>query len=130
MLVSILNGSNEETVLDELRESIQDPRNADELSFVTCWDVTGFLASDGFEWLSQQAVSAEELASDFERVGLPEMRGYLDRAAQIERGTNGVTDRHEQLRELLDEYLETFEPRLLSAFGDFVRRHEQSFRSA
>ena len=141
---AILDGSNDEAVLSRVYLAIRgdtglaDPQNRSQEQFVRAWELTGFLASDGFEWAFQQGYSADELAAMLADVGFGEGAAFVRRAysmvpeALLVPGQERLLFEHvrsqfEPFKALLHEYLRVADDRLLPALGNFVRQNRTDF---
>lgn len=137
-LDDILTGSDDEDLLHELYTRIEPPCNSAQGLFVDAWELSGFIASDGFEFLFDQERSLAELAQVLVDIGLPEALPIFEKvkvvvpdsilAKDYEDGLRDhLTDNFDRLKELLYEYLDVSDARLLPAFGEFIRKHKESF---
>lgn len=61
----ILAGSNDHRLLDQLYMRIEGARNPAQRLFVDAWELSTFIASDGFEVLFEQERSLDEFAQVF-----------------------------------------------------------------
>ena len=142
--LATLDGSNDEAVLSRLylalrgETGLADPQNRSQEQFVRAWELTGFLASDGFEWAFQQIYSADELAAMLADVGFGEGAALVRRAysmvpdALFLPGQEHLLIKHvrsqfEPLKALLHEYLSVADNLLLPALAKFVREHRADF---
>ena len=136
----MLNGSDDYAALSSLYGALGQPQNRSQEQFVRAWELTGFLASDGFEWLFEQDYSVEELAAMLANVGFEEGATFIRRAYSmvpeklLEEGQEKLLVEHlranfEPLDALLHEYFRVTDNLLLPAFGNFVRRNRQDFES-
>ena len=142
--LAILNGSNDEAVLSRLYLALRGetglaaPQNRSQEQFVRAWELTGFLASDGFEWAFQQNYSVDELAAMLADVGFGEGAAFVRRAYSMVPGAwlspgnedllfEHVRSQSEPFNALLHEYLRVAEDLLLPALGKFVRDHRADF---
>jgi hypothetical protein len=143
--LAILKGSNDdEAVLSRLYLALRGetglaaPQNRSQEQFVRAWELTGFLASDGFEWAFQQDYSADELAAMLADVGFGEGAAFIRRAysmlpdAFLSPGQEHllyeyVRSQFEPFKALLHEYLSVADNLLLPALGNFVRDHRADF---
>jgi hypothetical protein len=134
----ILRGSSDEQLLAELYRRISPPANETQRLYGFVWEVTGYIASDGFEWLFEQQVPLDDFAARFAEIGFPEGSDFVQRAAALvpapllEAGDLVALFKHirsqfEPFKALLQEYLAVADRRLLPALGDFVRRNRQDF---
>jgi len=73
VLADILTGANDERLLHELFMRIERPRNPAQSLFVQAWELSGFIASDGFENLFEQDRSLDEFAQLLTDIGFPEV---------------------------------------------------------
>ena len=104
------------------------------------WELTGFLASDGFEWVFEQDYSADELAAMLADVGFREGAVFIQRAysmvpeALLAPGQEHLLFEHlrsnfEPFKALLHEYFRVADNLLLPALGNFVRRYRRDFEA-
>src|SRR5262245_2659197 len=145
--LAILSGSNDEAALSRLYLALRgdtglaEPQNRSQEQFVRAWELTGFLASDGFEWAFQQRYSADELAAMLADVGFGEGAAFVRRAysmvpeALLSPGREDqlfdhVRSQFELFDALLSEYLRVADGSLLPALGNFVREHRTDFEGA
>ncbi len=77
--------SDEESRLERLYRAVGRPANPSQTAFVRAWEMCGFIAGDGFEWLFDQDRSPEELVAVFESVGFLVRRGHHPECATDER---------------------------------------------
>jgi hypothetical protein len=140
MGTSPLDGSNDEEALSALYDAIGEPQNSSQKAFVKAWELTGFLASDGFEWLFEQAAKPDELAAMLAAVGFTDGAVFIRKAnalvpaTLLAEGQEELLSEHlrshfEPFKALLHEYLGVADTLLTPALGDFVRRHRQDFES-
>ncbi len=134
----ILTGSNHEELLYELYDRIESPSNAEQALFVDAWELTGFIASSGFEFLFEQDRSLDEFAQVLDDVGFPDARSVFEKVKAVvpdamlanayDAGLREhLTKNFDRLKALLYEYLDVSNARLLPAFGDYVRTHKEAF---
>ena len=137
----ILNGSNDYEALSSLYGALGEPQNRSQELFVRVWELTGFLASDGFEWLFEQSYGVDELAAMVANVGFQEGATFIRRAysmvpeALLEVGQETLLFEHlrsnfEPFKALLHEYLRIADDLLLPALGGFVRQNQQDFEGS
>ncbi len=137
-VTDILDGSNDETLLYELYTRIEAPANPEQALFREAWAVSGFIASDGFETLFEQEVPMAEFAQLFVNIGFSEAMPIFQKVMDVvpdsllSEGYNSAVCEHlqenfERLKELLYEYLDASQGRLLPAFGQYVRDHKEDF---
>lgn len=137
-VAEILNGSNDEDALYELYKRIEPARNRSQALFVEAWELSGFIASDGFEFLFEQDRSIDEFAQLFADIGLPQVLPVFqsvkavvpDHMLAVEYNSalrDHLTRNFDRLKELLYEYFDIANSQLLAAFGQFVRDHRQDF---
>jgi hypothetical protein len=135
-----LDGLNDEKALSDLYDAIGEPQNPSQEKFVKAWELTGFLASDGFEWLFEQASAPDGLAAILAAVGFTEGAAFVRKAFEkvpatlLAAGQEELLSEHlesqfEPFKALLHEYLGVADVRLVPALGDFVRRNRQHFDS-
>jgi hypothetical protein len=134
----ILNGSNDYEALARLYGALGQPQNRSQELFVRAWELTGFIASDGFEWVFQQRHGVQELAAMLANVGFEEGAAFIRKAYSMVPETLFAAGREKQLFEhlrsnfgpfdaLLDEYLRVADNLLLPALGSFIRQNQQDF---
>jgi hypothetical protein len=137
-IADILSGSNDEDLLHQVYTRIQPPRNPVQKLFVNAWELSEFVASDGFEILFEQDRSIDEFSKLFADIGFPEalpifakvkavvpddmLAGECDSALH-----DHLANNFDRLKELLHEYLDIANARLLPAFGQYVRDHKEDF---
>src|SRR5688572_23557658 len=137
-LADILTGSNDERLLHELYTRIERPCNPAQTLFVEAWELSEFIASDGFEILFEQDRSLDKFAQMLADIGFPEALPIFQKVkavvpdAMLSKEYNPALRDHllanfDRLKELLDEYLDVSERRLLPAFGEYVRTHKEDF---
>ncbi len=135
---AILNGSNDGAALTSLYLAILRPQNRSQEQFVRAWELTGFLASDGFEWAFEQDHSAEELAAMLADVGFQEGAVFIRRAYSmvpqelLAAGQDELLFAHlrsnfEPFNALLHEYFRVTDNLLWPALGNFVRQNRRDF---
>ncbi|WP_372724729.1 hypothetical protein [Novipirellula sp.] len=134
----ILAGSDDEALLHELYTRIETPCNPAQALFVDAWELSGFIASDGFEFLFEQERSLDEFAQVLLDIGFPEAKPVFEKvkavvpdsmlAKEYDAGLRDhLTNNFDRLKALLYEYLELSDTRLLPTFGDFIRKNKESF---
>jgi hypothetical protein len=134
----ILNGSNDYEALANLYGALGQPQNRSQEVFARAWELTGFIASDGFEWVFQQRHGVQELAAMLANVGFGEGAAFIRKAYSMVPETLFEAGREKQLFEhlrsnfgpfdaLLDEYLHAADNLLLPALGSFIRQNQQDF---
>ena len=137
-IADILTGSDDEALLYELYTRIEPPCNPAQALFVDAWELSGFIASDGFEFLFEQERSLDEFAQVLVDIGLPEALPIFQKVKAVvpdamlakayDAGLRDhLTNNFDRLKELLYEYLDVADGRLLPAFGEFIRKHKESF---
>jgi len=143
---AILSGSNDEAALSRLylalcsENGLAHPQNRSQEQFVRAWELTGFLASDGFEWVFEQNYSADQLAAMLADVGFHEGAAFIRRAYSmvpeglLAPGQQAPLFEHlranfEPLKTLLYEYFRVADNHLLAALGDFVRQNRPDFEA-
>lgn len=135
-----LDDLNDEKALSDLFDAIGEPQNPSQERFVKAWELTGFLAGDGFEWLFEQASGPDGLAAILEAVGFAEGAAFVRKAyemvpaellaaGQEERLSEHLRAQFEPFKALLHEYLGVADQRLAPALGDFVRRNRLDFET-
>jgi hypothetical protein len=136
----ILEGSNDEELLYRLYTSVGQPSNRSQELFARAWEVTDFIASDGFEWVFEQAYPPDRLAAMLADIGFQDGAAFIRRAesmvpaglrapGQEEQLFEYLRSRFDQLKELFHEYLGVAGGTLLPAFGEFVRANRQDFEA-
>ncbi len=134
----ILSGSNDERLLHELYTRIERPCNPSQALFVEAWELSGFIAGDGFENLFEQDRSLDEFAQILADIGFPEALPIFQEVKAVVPDTmlakeydtalrDHLLANCDRLKELLYEYFEVSERRLLPAFGDYIRTHKEDF---
>lgn len=137
-LADILAGSDDEALLHELYTRIESPCCPTQTLFVDAWELSGFIASDGFEFLFEQERSLGEFAQVLVDIGFPEalpifekVKSVVPDAMLVNEYDVGIrdhlADNFQRLKELRYEYYDVAAARLLPAFGDFIRKHRESF---
>lgn len=143
---TILNGSNDQAALSRLylalcsASGLPQPQNRAQEQFVRAWELTGFLASDGFEWAFEQDHTADELAAMLADVGFREGAVFIHRAysmvpeALLEPSQQHLLVKHlqsnfESFNALLHEYFLVADNLLLPALCEFVRRNRRDFEA-
>jgi hypothetical protein len=137
-LATILSGDDDELAFDQLRQLISVPSNPAESTFATFWDVTDFIASDGFEWLFEQPITCEELQDVFTAIGFMQGVPYLRRAYDMvpkhllgpdgtDERTTYLIDHFDAFNNLLHEYLSIADSKLLATVGNYVRNNASQF---
>jgi hypothetical protein len=107
---------------------------------VRAWELTGFLASDGFEWLFEQSHGVGKVTAMLANVGFHEGAAFIRRAYSLvpepllDAGREKLLFEHlrssfEPFKALLHEYLRVADHHLLPALGNFVRENQQDFES-
>jgi hypothetical protein len=138
-VADILAGSNDEDLLYELYSCIREPANPEQALFWEAWEVSDFIANDGFEKLFEEEVPMAESAQLFVDIGFLEGMPIFQKVIDVVPGnltsegyTSAVAEHlrnnSDRLKELLNEYLDASEA-LLSAFGQYVRDHKEQFSS-
>ena len=137
-LAGILTGANDEDLLYDLYVRIESPSNPSQLLFVDAWELTGFIAGDGFEFLFEQDRSLDEFAQVLVEIGFSEaypifmkVKGLVPDAMLTKEYDSELREHlannFDILRELLSEYLDLANAHLLSAFGSFIRDQRGDF---
>lgn len=140
-LTGILAGSDDELLLQELYLRINLPCNPAQALFVDAWELTTFIASDGFEILFEQDRTLDDFGQVLADIGFREALPIFQKVeavvpdALLANGYNDalrdhLSDNFDLLKELLYEYLDLANGRLLLAFGEFVRGHKGEFEIA
>jgi len=135
---AILDGSNDEAALSSLYSALVQPQNRSQEEFVRAWELSGFLASDGFEWAFEQDYRADELAAMLTNVGFDEGAAFIRRAYSmvpeplLSPGQEDLLFEHvrsnfEPFKALLHEHLRVADNLLLPALGNFVRQNRPDF---
>jgi hypothetical protein len=131
--------ADDESRLETLyRAIIGQAANPSQTAFVRAWEMCGFIAGDGFEWLFDQDLSPEELIAVFESVGFRDGGTFVRRAfgmvpsmllgpSQADARRRHLESQFAPLRELLYEYLDAALPRFVPALTAFVQRHRADF---
>jgi hypothetical protein len=139
---AVLEGSNDVVALAGVYDAVRkaQPANRSQELFVRAWELTGFIASDGFEWLFEQRSHPDELAAILTGIGFPEGAAFIGRAAsmlpkellepdQEEARFDVLESSFESFKALLHEYLSVANELLLPALGSFVRRNRGEFEA-
>ena len=137
-LGDILTGSNDDDLLYELYRRIERPRNPAQAVFVDAWQLSEFIASDGFEILFEQERSIDEFAELFANIGFTEALPVFQRVKAVVPNTmlsknfdvalgDHLRANCERLKELLYEYFDVSNAHLMPAFAGFVRKHHEEF---
>ena len=143
---AVLNGSNDDAPLSRLylalcgESGLAHPLNRSQERFVRAWELTGFLASDGFEWVFEQEYGVDELAAMLADVGFQEGAAFIRRAysmvpeALLPPGQEHLLVEHlrsnfEPFKALLHEYFRVTDNLLLPALGNFVRQNRRDFEA-
>ena len=137
-LEDILAGSNDEGLLYALYSHIESPRNPVQARFVDAWELSEFVASDGFEILFEQDRSIDEFTQLFAEVGFLEALPIFENVKAVVPSEmlagahhpelrDHLTRNFDRLNELLHEYFDIADARLLAAFGQYVRDHQEHF---
>lgn len=135
---TILAGSNDELLLHELYSRIRHARNPAQAAFVDAWEISSFVASDGFETLFEQDRSIEEFAQALAAIGVPQLVPTFRKVAAMvpeglrKKGREVALREHldrnfENLKELFNEYIDISGAFLLPALGHYVREHRDDF---
>jgi hypothetical protein len=107
-------------------------------AFVDAWEISTFIASDGFEILFEQQRQFEGIAQALVDIGLPQVLPVFQKVKAVvpdnllEEGNETALRGHlhsnfDVLKDLLYECLDVSKPYLLPAFGQYVRDHQQDF---
>jgi hypothetical protein len=137
-VADILSGSNDEEAVYNLYRSIKTPRNRVQALFVDAWELSEFIASDGFEVLFEQDRSIDEFAQLFADIGFPQVLPVFQRLKAVVPNhmpteeyspalCDHLTNNFDQLKELLYDYLDIADSQLLAAFGQYIRDHKEDF---
>jgi hypothetical protein len=137
-LADILTGSNDEGLLYCLYSRIERARNPAQALFVDAWELSEFIASDGFEFLFEQQRSLDEFTQVFVDIGFPEAASIFQKVkavvpdAMLKREYDSELREHltrsfDRLKELFYEYLDASNAHLMPALGEFVRKHKDEF---
>ncbi len=137
-VADIVTGSNDEDLLYQLYTRIERAHSPAQSLFVDAWELSSFIASDGFEILFEQERSLDEFAQVFVDIGFPEALPIFQKAkavvpdAMLTREYDSELREHlasnfDRLKELLYEYFDISNAHLMPALGDFVRKHKGEF---
>lgn len=133
-LEDILAGSDDEEHLFALYQMIGVAKNPPQRTFVTAWELHGFIAGDGFEFLYEQDEPLEKWLGVFLEIGCPEVEPVFKKVlALVPNETMQRPDRQkilgahfEPLKECLYEFVDAtnaFSVRL----AKYVRDHREAF---
>lgn len=114
-LAAILAGSNDYDDLQVVYYEVEHPENETEQRFKDLWEITGFIASDGFEWLFEQSWSFDDFVSIFTEIGFTEALPILEKVRELIPDGIRTPDREE---EMYNRIRASFEPlkQLLHAY--------------
>lgn len=139
-LSEILSGSNDELAIQHIYDQIEYPQTLPQKRLVEAWELSGFIASSGFEILFEQEPSIDDFAKTFEDIGFLDISSIFQKVKAVvpdelivkgsgSEVTDHLTKNFDLLKALFYEYLDVTAVSLLPAFGDFIREHEQDFAS-
>lgn len=138
-LEAIVAGSNDYDDLQALYYGVEYPENDAEKRFKDFWEITGFIASDGFEWLFEQSWSFDDFLSIFNEIGFTEALPILEKVRMLIPDAIRTPDRGDEMKtrirasfqpleQLLNEYFDVADEHLNSKFAQFIRSHQRDFR--
>lgn len=137
-IADILDGSNDELLLEKLYCRIQHNCNSAQARFAEAWELTDFIASDGFEILFEQGRPVDDYAKLLITIGFPQAAPIFEKLNDIvpthlyleaytTETREHLTKNFERLKELLHEYFDVTETGLLDSFGKYIRDHREDF---
>jgi hypothetical protein len=137
-LGAILAGSNDYDDLQAVYYGVEHTENDAERQFKDFWEITGFIASDGFEWLFEQSWSFDDFVSLFIEMDFTEALPVLQKVRALvpdalrtpgreEEMHNRIKANFEPLKGLLYEYFALADEHLNPRIAQFIRNHGADF---
>lgn len=133
----ILDGSNDDEALFSAYSHIGASPTPEEALFAEAWELSNFIAANGFEILFGQHRTIMGFADLFKAIGFDDARPVFQKVSELvpdallEYDNQNALQEHlqanfSQLQALFYEYLDCSDP-LMTAFGNFVRTHRDRF---